>query len=166
VDPHARGRLRIYADTSVFGGWFDAEFAEASRRFFRGVRSGRILLLASEIVEREIERAPPRVRTLFGSLGKDCVGKVPLSEAVLGLRDAYIAAGVLTSRSLEDSTHVAAATVARADAIVSWNFRHIVRLDRMKGYNRINLQLGYGILTILTPAGVAWDEDDSQPTKP
>ena len=48
-------------------------------------------------------------------------------------------------------THVAAATVARVDAIVSWNFKHIVRLDKMKAYNRVNLLNGYGILTIISP---------------
>ena len=62
-------------------------------------------------------------------------------------------------RWLDDATHVAAATIARADAIVSWNFRHIVRLDRIKAYNQVNLANGYGILTIVSPRDVGYDED-------
>jgi hypothetical protein len=77
---------------------------------------------------------------------------------ILTLRDAYLAAGIIGPRWANDATHVAAATVARADAIVSWNFAHIVRLDKMKAYNQLNLLNGYGILTIITPKEVRYDE--------
>ena len=55
---------------------------------------------------------------------------------------------------------VADATVARADAIVSWNFRHIVRVDKMRAYNQVNLQTGFGLLSIVSPQEVRFDEDD------
>ncbi|MEK7250008.1 MAG: hypothetical protein AAB209_06235, partial [Bacteroidota bacterium] len=77
---------------------------------------------------------------------------------VIELRDAYLSAGVVGPKWVDDATHVAAATVARADAIVSWNFVHIVRLDRMKAYNRVNLLNGYGMLTIITPKEINYDE--------
>ena len=63
-------------------------------------------------------------------------------------------------RFVDDATHVAAATVARADAIVSWNFRHIVRVDKMRAYNQVNLQAGFGLLSIVSPQEVRFDEDD------
>ena len=75
-------------------------------------------------------------------------------------RNAYIAASILDERWADDATHVAAATVARADAIASWNFRHIVRLDKMKAYNRVNILNGYGVLTVVTPREVQLDEAD------
>lgn len=68
-------------------------------------------------------------------------------------------AKILGPEWIDDATHVAAATVARADAIVSWNFKHIVRLDKMKAYNQVNLLNGYGILTIISPKEVLIDED-------
>lgn len=61
-------------------------------------------------------------------------------------------------RWYEDCLHVAPATVARADAIVSWNFKHIVRLDRIRGFNAVNLAEGYGIVTILSPKEINLDE--------
>ena len=64
---------------------------------------------------------------------------MPLSKEVIELRNAYVTAGVLGVKWIDDATRVAAATVARADAIVSWNFAHIVRLDKMKAYNHVNL---------------------------
>jgi hypothetical protein len=145
--------LRIYADTSVFGGCFDTEFREHSLSFFDRVRRGDVVLLVSRIVREELELAPPHVRALLEGLPRQFQEPVPVDDDVLTLRNAYLAAGVVGARSLEDATHVAAATAARADAIVSWNFKDIVRLDRIRGYNQINLKLGYGILSIVTPRG-------------
>ena len=81
------------------------------------------------------------------------------SEAV-ELHEAYMAARILTRKSANDALHVAVATVARADAIVSWNFRHIVRLDKIKAYNQVNFAMGYGLLTILSPREVSTDETE------
>lgn len=74
------------------------------------------------------------------------------------LAHAYLRAGVLGKRWLGDCQHVAAATVARADAIVSWNFKHIVRPERIKGYHQVNLALGYGLVTIVSPKEVGFDD--------
>jgi predicted nucleic acid-binding protein len=150
--------LRIYSDTSVIGGCLDREFAEDSLRLINAVAKGRLVLLLSEIVLRELEDAPPRVQALLTSLPGGAVERVEITEEVLELRDAYIKAKILTTRSADDAAHVAAATIARADAIVSWNFRHIVRLDKIKAYNQINLLHGYGILTIISPKEVLVDE--------
>ncbi len=90
------------------------------------------------------------------------VEKVEITEEVLQLRDAYLAAKIVGPRGADDAAHVAAATVARADAIVSWNFQHIVRLDKMKAYNQVNSRKGYGMLTIITPKEVAPAEKTSR----
>jgi hypothetical protein len=150
--------LRVYADTSVFGGSFDAEFAVESERFFDLVRDGRVKILVSEVVVRELASAPVRVRELLRSLPADSVEQVRLTRDVIDLRNAYLAAGILDPQSTDDATHVAAATVARADAIVSWNFKHIVRIDKMRAYNQVNLQTGFGLLSIVSPQEVRFDE--------
>src|SRR5439155_25807566 len=106
----------------------------------------------------ELEDAPQRVRDVLISLPTTSLEKVEITEEVLALRDAYLAAEILGPRWADDAAHVAAATVARAEAIVSWNFQHIVRLDKMKAYNQVNLLQGYGILTIVTPKEVLSDE--------
>lgn len=76
------------------------------------------------------------------------------------MRDAYLAERVVATRATADATHVALATVARADAIVSWNFRDLVREDHIKGFNRVNLATGYGLMMIVSPQGVRFDEDE------
>lgn len=152
--------LRVYVDTSVFGGCFDAEFEAESRRFFDLVRAGRVVVMVSPVVLDELREAPPRVRELFQSLPENAVFPVELTPDIIELRNAYVAAGIVSPRFVADATHVAAATVARADAIVSWNFRHIVRVDKMRAYNQVNLQTGFGLLSIVSPQEVRFDEDD------
>lgn len=150
--------MRIYADTSAIGGCFDPEFAADSLRLIEAVRHGRLVLLLSDVVLAELADAPARVRAVLQSLPATAVEKVEITEEVLQLRDAYLAARIVGLRWADDAAHVAAATVARADAIVSWNSQHIVRLDKMKAYNQVNLRRGYGILTIVTPKEVVSDE--------
>ncbi|MGO9275630.1 MAG: PIN domain-containing protein [Terriglobia bacterium] len=153
-------RLRIYVDSSVIGGCLDREFAKESQQIIEWARQGDIILLLSETTFTELETAPADVQNILKGLPPESLEMVSLTTEVSLLSVAYVEAGVVGSRWLNDATHVAAATVARADAIVSWNFRHIVRLEKMKGYNRVNLLNGYGILTIITPREVKLHEPD------
>lgn len=116
------------------------------------------MLLSSEALEKEIAAAPPDVQGVFRSIPANAVERAETSLESNGLARAYLQAGVIGKRWLEDCRHVAAATVARADAIVSWNFKHIVRLDRIKGYNQVNLLAGYGMITIVSPKEVRFDD--------
>ncbi len=152
--------LRIYVDTSVIGGCLDIEFATESQCLIDFIRNHKVVMLLSDLVISELVNAPIDVRDILTSISSNAIENVPLTEEVIALRDAYIAAGIVTTKSINDATHVAAATVTRADAIVSWNFKHIVRLDRMRAYNQINLLNGYGILTIVSPREVLFDESD------
>lgn len=152
--------LRIYVDTSVIGGCLDIEFSVPSQQLIEAVKNKKVMMLLSELVISELANAPPDVRAILTSLPAEVIENVPLSEEIIALRDAYITTGVVTTKSINDAAHVAAATVARADAIVSWNFKHIVRLDKMRAYNQVNLLNGYGILTIVSPREVIFDESD------
>jgi len=152
--------LRVYVDTSVIGGCLDEEFAEDSLRLLEAAKQGRLVLLVSATVLKELAMAPRGVVQLFNALPASALEDVPNTAEVFALRDAYVSAGVVSPQSMDDAAHVAAATVARADAIVSWNFRHIVRLDRIKAYNQVNYANGYGVLTIVSPREVQLDESD------
>jgi predicted nucleic acid-binding protein len=149
---------RLYFDSSVIGGYYDFEFAEDSRRVIGYAQSERIAVLISEVVVQEILKAPTRVQEVLFSIPSGAIERIELSQEILFLRDAYLSAQIVSPLWSNDAMHVAAATVARADAIVSWNFQHIVRLDKMRAYNQINLANGYGILTIISPKEVNYDE--------
>ena len=81
-----------------------------------------------------------------------------LDAEALELANAYIAAAVLSPRMRADAQHIAIATIARVDVIVSWNFKHIVNLERIRGYNSVNLRNGYPMVEIRTPREVLTNE--------
>jgi len=149
---------RVYADTSVYGGVFDEEFAEASRRFFDAVRQGEFVLVASVAVQQELAQAPDEVREraeeLF-ALGQ----MVEITEEAIELQQAYLGAEVVTSRGDLDALHVALATVAGCAIVVSWNFRHIVHFEKIPKYVAVNTLRGYAEVAIHSPPEVVEHED-------
>ena len=145
--------MKIYADTSVFGGVFDQEFSEPSRQFFNEIDAGRFVLATSAVVEAEIEPAPEKIRTFFAKYAESAQ-IMDVSEKALELRLNYIKSGVVTEASLDDALHVAIATVSGCDLIVSWNFRHIVHFDKIPKYNAVNVLNGYGHIGIYSPLEV------------
>ncbi|MDQ6950079.1 MAG: type II toxin-antitoxin system VapC family toxin [Mariprofundales bacterium] len=151
--------MKIYADTSVFGGVFDQEFSESSKQFFSEVDAGRFVLVTSAIVEAEIEPAPDDIRQLFNKYAK-FAEIADVSKEALELQSNYIKSGVVTEKSLDDALHVAISTVSGCDLIVSWNFKHIVHFDKIPKYNAVNTLHGYAHIGIYSPLEVI-DYDNS-----
>src|ERR1700733_4270546 len=104
-------KLRVYTDPSVIGGCHDRQFAKESRQLLKMARLGRIILLISQVVLDELADAPPEGQKTFSSLPADCLEYVELTDEVAVLRDAYLKAGIVGPRWIDDATHVAAASV-------------------------------------------------------
>ena len=147
-------RLRIYVDTSVFGGCLDPGFAEWSNALMEDFRADRSVLVVSDVTMGEVAMAPGPVRELFFKL-LEIAEELPVTAEALELLHAYESQGILAPRFRNDMLHIAIAAVAEVDVVVSWNFRHIVRLDKIRLFNGVNLQLGYKPLTIYSPREVA-----------
>ncbi|MBI5323731.1 MAG: hypothetical protein HZB41_00340 [Ignavibacteriae bacterium] len=148
---------RIYIDTSVIGGCLDDEFANESNRFFEIVEKNLVNILISPVFIDELEGAPQKVKDILSKIDKKSIEYLELTDEAIDLRNLYIKNGILTEKWIDDATHVALATVNRAEAIVSWNFKHIVRLDKIKMFNQVNLFNGYEILTIISPKEVYYE---------
>ena len=78
-----------------------------------------------------------------------------LTEEAVNLSEIYISHGALPPKFRNDLLHIALATVANVDVLVSWNFKHIVRLEKIRIFNAVNLELGYKTLQIHSPQEVA-----------
>ena len=154
---------RFYLDTSVIGGCFDSEFSSYSNRLVELIKKRKVIPVISDLVLRELSHAPVKVRKIFAELEWSDVFEIyQLTKEILSLGDCYLAHDVVTKKSKDDAIHVACATIARVDAIVSWNFKDIVRFDRIRGFNSVNVLQGYGILSILSPQGVLGTEESSE----
>ena len=148
-------RQRVYVDTSVLGGCFDPEFAPWSNTLMHDFRSGRLAPVLSEVAAAEVIGAPETVRGLHAELLELGADLLPVTTEVLALLRAYEARGILGERFRNDMLHIALASIADVDVLVSWNFRHIVRLDRIRLFGAVNLELGYRVLSIYSPREVA-----------
>ena len=146
-------RTRVYVDTSVFGGTQDEEFANASKKFFDRVRVGQYVVLISRITLEELAGAPAMVLENMESLPQTSIERIPMVQEARELAASYLEAEILGHASAEDASHVAIATVAGADLILSWNFKHIVNYERIRKFNSVNLMNGYKSLDIRSP----WD---------
>ena len=147
-------KLRIYVDTSVIGGCCDVEFSAPSQALVDLFSTGRAVLLASDLLLLELDLAPEEVRTVMAQMPIESIERVAVNEEAERLKNRYLSEGVVGEGSANDAFHVALATVARADMIVSWNFKHIVHYEKMRGFNAVNLKEGYGQLEIHAPPEV------------
>ena len=151
-------KLRIYVDTSVLGGCFDSEFERWSNRLVETFRRGKYVAVLSGVTAAEVERAPEQIRQIHAELISGGAELLLVSPEAMDLLAKYELRKILGPKFRNDMLHIALATVADADILVSWNFRHIVRLDRIRLFNSVNIELGYKALTISSPREVVPDE--------
>ncbi len=151
---------RIYVDTSVIGGCFDSEFAIWSNGLIKDIRLGLFEGITSEIVAAEIGNAPTQVRIKYQEFLEYDTVVLPVTDEALILVEAYINHNILPVKFVNDMFHIAIATVANIDILVSWNFTHIVRYDKIVSFNAVNLEYGYKTLAIYSPREVTRYEKD------
>lgn len=142
---------RLYLDTSVYGGYFEPEFELWTKILMDRIKRGQYKLLLSRVIDIELARAPQHVKELVVSIPIGYVEYIETSELVAQLADSYILDKVVGETSRADCLHIALATLSNADILVSWNFKHIVNLNRIRSYNSVNYRNGYKILEIRTP---------------
>ena len=144
-------RQRIYIDTSIVGGYFDEEFKEATIKLFERLEKNEVVFVISDLLDVELLNAPKIVKEHLFHFSVDKFERLELTEEAILLADTYISEKVVGKTSLEDCRHIALATINKVDVLASWNFKHIVNLDRIKGYNSVNLRLGYSMIEIRSP---------------
>ena len=152
-------RFRVYAGTSVYGGCLDEEFALESRALFESVKGGRFRLVVLPTVLAELQPAPEEVRRVLADLPPRALEMIDFTDEVRHMRDAYLEAKVLDRSHLADAEHIAFASVAEVDFVVSWNFKHIVQFERIAGYQAVNLLNGYREIRIYSPREVVANEE-------
>ena len=144
-------KQRFYFDTSIFGGVYDEEFEEITLQLFERVKLGQIICVYSDLTERELLNAPERVKQHFKKLAVENLERLTVTDEILALALKYVSEKVVGQTSFDDCIHIATATVNRVDILVSWNFKHIVNVYRIRGYNSINIRNNYQFLEIRSP---------------
>ncbi|MCK4344077.1 MAG: hypothetical protein KAX05_02240 [Bacteroidales bacterium] len=151
---------RVYIDTSVIGGCFDKEFEKWSNRLTDEIKLAKKIAVISDITIDEIEGAPKNVKEKLQEIINSNSELIASDSEAEGLAEKYILEGVVKRKYREDALHIAIATVKKVDVLASWNFRHIVNLDRIRMYNSVNLKNGYSILEIRSPREIIKEREN------
>jgi predicted nucleic acid-binding protein len=150
--------VRLYLDTSVLGAVLDRDDprrVSVSRALLEAIAGQRHVGVISNVVEEELEQAPEAVRE--GILAE--IRAIELELVVEGedsrvLLSEYETLAVIPARYRSDLRHVAVASTGQVDALVSWNFRHIVNVRTRRAVHSVNLRLGYPLIEIVSPEEV------------
>lgn len=155
-------RLKLYLDTSVLGAVCDPgpeDRLAATRRILDGLAAGLWDGYVSALVLEEVSRAHDSVRRKIATvLDKSRVMVLDESEESVALAQAYIAAGAIPSDYEDDARHVAIATLNDINVIVSWNFRHMVNIERKRRINSVNVREGCPLIDIVSPWEIGHEE--------
>jgi len=152
--------MKIYTDTSVIGGCFDAEFKEWSNALFQEFVAGTQQIMLSDLTLQELELAKDEIRSKVNEIPDENRIAIGVGDEAIQLAESYISEGALTNRSYNDALHIALATINNSDVLASWNFKHIVNLARIRLYNSINFRLGYKMIEIRTPREILKSNDN------
>ena len=150
--------MRLYLETSVLGAladWEEPRRPELTRELSRRIASGLDEGVISNVVQEELDRAPAEVRKMvLTSLQATPLGLVVEDEESRSLFVEYLELGIVPEHYRNDLRHEAVATVAGVDALVSWNFRHLVNIRTRRAVHGVNVRLGYPLIEIVSPEEV------------
>jgi len=147
---------RIYIDTSVIGGCFDEEFQMWSNSLMKDFCNGIFQPVVSTIVTDEIKNAPDKVKSKYKEMIKIGSEVLTPNGEVYELFNQYVKHQIISEKFSNDMMHIALATIGNVDVLVSWNFKHIVRFDKIRLFNAVNLEYGYKTLAIHAPREVTY----------
>jgi predicted nucleic acid-binding protein len=143
---------RIYVDNSVISGMFDSnDHPKRAKPFWDAVFSGKMRVVLSDVLDEEVKRAPEHIRDFYRTVSESQIERIDSTDESDTLAEQYVRAGIVSAQSLTDCQHVALASVARVDVLVSFNCTHIVKLNRIHRYNAINMLSDYPQIEIRTP---------------
>lgn len=149
----------VYIDTSIIGGYYDEEFEFWTNQFFNAVYNGKYKLAVSDLLTQELLQAPEHIRTFLDQVPGNNQSKYEFSQKAEDLARTYLDNNIVGIKSITDCRHIALATVNEIEILTSWNFKHIVNLNKIHLYNGINLQLGYRTIEIRSPRELIDYED-------
>ena len=127
---------------------------------FDRIYSGEYVVLYSTVTQEELENAPEKIKDLVKKIKVEQTEFIETTDEAIDLASEYILEKVVGKTSFADCLHIALATINRADFLISWNFKHIVNIERIRGYNSINIKNGYKQLEIRSPREFSKYEDD------
>lgn len=149
-------RLKIYLDATIPNYVFNdhtPEKQKSAKALFEEIKSGKHEAYISKIVIDEISAAPELKQSKMAEILRD-IPVLDISEECNDLAQEYLGRNIIPEDYKNDALHIAIATVYGIDALVSYNFEHIVRLKTIREVSGTNIAKGYKIIDLIIPEEV------------
>jgi predicted nucleic acid-binding protein len=147
--------MKLYIETSVPNMLFAGDAPEkraTTEVFFQWLRITDDDLFSSEVVKKEIDRAPEPKRTrMIEAFAHLPITLLDINEEAVGLSEIYVREAIIPVRYQNDALHVALAVCHKLDVVVSWNMKHLVNVRKVQRINAVNLRYGLPSIRIHTP---------------
>lgn len=155
-------KLRVYLDATMIRRSRDPQGAGPLHGLIRQAVRGDVALVVSDLTVDELRDAPADAHEVMDASILPYAERVPLTTEVRQLAGRYVESGVVNPSRRAEARHVAAATVAGADVVGSWN-RRIVNWHRISRYNEVNRLMGYGPIDACDPRALEYGPSDPEP---
>ena len=145
-------KFKIYLDTSIISAYFD--YKKPIRQLITEKwienESSNYDIYISTLVLNEINNNIDDILKvkMFDLVNGLSVTVLEINDDINKLADSY--RNEILSNEVNDTLHIAAASYYKINAIISWNFRHIVNLTTIEKIHKINLKNNYPILEIIS----------------
>jgi len=149
-------KLKIYLDTSVISHLHQPDAPDKMNdtlALWEETKAGEYKAVISDITTRELMNcAEPKRSIMADYLNEYDFEVLAIDKEIDDLAQEIIKRGILTVKSIDDCTHIAAAIINNCDIIVSWNFKHLVNIKTIKGVREITVSNHYKQIDIYTPS--------------
>jgi predicted nucleic acid-binding protein len=156
-------KLRVYLETSMFNYYFDKERDghSATVRMFEAIGWGKFVGFTSEYVNIELKNAPePKKSDMLRLSDKYNISILELNEETSNLANIYINEQVIPKKFQFDALHIASATIHQIDCLLTFNFKHLIKLKTKEMTAKINSREGYQPIIICSPMEVLDDDEE------
>ena len=159
-------KLKLYFDTSVISHLDQQDSPDKmadTLRLWEKLKGGAFnAVLSSVTFDELLDCMPDKRATLAGYLAQIQYERVEVDADVLRIAGNMVSMGILKQKSFDDCQHIASAVVSGCDAVVSWNFKHIVNHRTMQGVKAITALEGRADLLIYTPPALLGGDDSEE----
>ena len=149
-------KLKIYLDATIPNYVFNPHTPEKQKYakiLFNEIGKGRFESYISKIVIDEISAAPESKQSQMASILKE-IPILDVTDECNELAQEYIERGIIPPQYKNDALHIGIATFYNMDALISYNFEHIVKLKTIREVSGINISMGFKIIDLVIPEEV------------
>jgi len=142
---------KVYMDTSVISALFDKRTPERMKmteNAWEQIKNYDVYI--SDIVVAELQMADAPLVEKFNKVVANFHILIATDEAQ-ALAKTYIEQEVFPAKYFDDALHVAICSVNEIGLLLSWNFRHLVKVKTRKMVSAINIMKDYSPVEIIAP---------------